>query len=281
MNPTKSGPEMKESSTDALGGLPAADTALLGNAPLEVAIIEVRFTSTSSGFSATEATAIRDELDRATGMDFSSIQPAQQRTVQVDLGAEGAAMTEGQFDGWQISSTAGTSMVTLMPESVVLQTTDYVRWRTSIREPLEVLLAAVVRVTQPTLIQRIGLRYVDRFQDRSCNSVADWVGKIDGALLGPVQNTVFGHRLRAAQQQLEIEIDAHHGAILRHGPIHDPSGSSVDYLLDLDVFRHVAGAFDTSDVVDAAERLNRSALSLFQASIEHEYLESLKEVKPV
>lgn len=265
------------SKTDALGGLPAANTTLLANAPLEVAIIEVRFTPTRASFSATDATKIRDDLDRITGMDFPNIQPAQQKTLQVDLSVQGAAVTEGQADGWQIASATGTSVITLLPESVMLQTTGYERWRTSIREPLEILLAAVQRVAEPSLVQRIGLRYVDRFQDDTCRSVADWAGKIDSELLGPVRNRVFGSRIRTAQQQLEIAIDNHHGAILRHGPIQDPSKPSIDYLLDIDVFRHFAKPFDAAEVVDAAERLNRTTLSLFQACVEDSYLHSLQD----
>lgn len=264
------------STTEALGGFPAADKTLLSNAPLEVAIIEVRFTPTRDSFSATDVTAIRDDLERATGVNFPNIQPAQQKTLQVDLSAQGAAVSEGQADGWQIASASSTSVITLLPESVMLQTTDYERWRTSMRLPLEVLLTAVQRVAEPSLVQRLGLRYVDRFQDDACHSVADWAGRIDSELLGPVRNRVFGSQIRAAQQQLEIAIDIHHGAILRHGPIHDPSKPSIDYLLDIDVFRHLAKAFDVAEIVDAAERLNRTTLSLFQACIEDGYLLSLQ-----
>jgi hypothetical protein len=50
-----------------------------------------------------------------------------------------------------------------------------------------------------------------------CNSVSAWRGKIDDALSGPVLNKVFGDMVCGAQQQVEIKLDDHHGALLRHG----------------------------------------------------------------
>lgn len=144
------------------------------------------------------------------------------------------------------------------------------------RSPLEVLLDAVAKELAPSLVQRIGLRYVDRFVDPSCKTLRDWFGKIDNTLLGPLGNPVFGSMVRQAQQQVEVTLDGRHGAVLRHGPIHDQSSKSVNYLLDLDVFAHAATTFNPSEVVDAAERLNRTALSLFQACVSAEYLKSLQ-----
>jgi hypothetical protein len=82
--------------------------------------------------------------------------------------------------------------------------------------------------------------------------------------------------VRQAQQQVEVTLDGRHGALLRHGPIHDQSSKSVNYLLDLDVFAHAASPFNPAEVVDAAERLNRTALSLFQACVSAAYLKSLQ-----
>jgi hypothetical protein len=48
-----------------------------------------------------------------------------------------------------------------------------------------------------------------------CATRSAWQGKIDDALLGPVLNKVFGDMVCGAQQQVEIKLDDHHGALLQ------------------------------------------------------------------
>jgi uncharacterized protein (TIGR04255 family) len=260
-----------------LGGLPSADVTMLAKAPLEVAIIEVRFTAAVAEISPTDAAALRDDLAKGTGIDYPSIQPAFQQQVQIDFGAQGVSRVNEQSKGWQIASANGTSHVTLMPDALIMQISEYERWSTSMKAPLGILLASLERLVEPSLVHRIGLRYIDRFQDRECDSVASWQGKIDDALLGPVLNKVFGDKIRGAQQQIEIQLDDHHGALLRHGPVNDERSKIVQYLLDTDVFRHSTFEFDAGEVLASAERLNRTALSLFQAATTREYLIHLRD----
>lgn len=259
-----------------LGGLPPADPTMLAEAPLEVAIIEVRFTAAVTEVSPTDAAALRDALAEGTGRDFPAIQPAFQQQVQIDFGAQGMSRVHEQSKGWQISAANGTSHVTLMPDVVIMQISEYERWSTSMKTPLAIVLDSLERLMEPSLVHRIGLRYIDRFQDEACDSVSSWRGKIDDALLGPVLNSVFGDMVRGAQQQIEIRLDDHHSALLRHGPVCDEASKSVQYLLDTDVFRHSTFEFDTDEVLYSAERLNRTALSLFQAAMTDDYLHQLR-----
>lgn len=259
-----------------LGGLPSADKTVLANAPLEVAIIEVKFTSTAVEVPVEVAARVRDALVEAVGIDFPTLQPAMQRAMQINFNADGASWSGDQTTGWQVASSDGQYSATLFPGSVVWQVGDYKRWSLSMRAPLEVLLGAVETDLAPSLVQRIGLRYVDRFVDPSCMALRDWVGKIDGTVLGPLGNPVFGAMVRGAQQQIELALDGRHGALLRHGPIPDQASKTVNYLLDLDVFAHGANAFIVADIVATAERLNRTALSLFQQCVSTDYLKSLQ-----
>lgn len=263
-------------STVPLGGLPAADTTPLANAPLDVAIIEVRFTSDLAEVPVEMAARLRDRLGAALDADFPSIQPATQGTMEFNLSAGGASWSGDQTKGWQVSSSDGQRVATVFPGSLIWQVGAYERWKASMRAPLEVLLSQVEVDIVPSLVQRIGLRYVDRFADPGCRTLQDWRGKIDDALLGPIRNIVFGSMVRNAQQQVEVVLDGRHGALLRHGPIYDQSLNRVDYMLDLDVFSHASTSFEASDVVEVAERLNRTALSLFQACLSAQYLKSLQ-----
>ena len=55
-----------------LGGLPSADSTLLGNAPLEVAVIEIRYTARTDEITPEVAAAFRDDLVENTGVDFNN-----------------------------------------------------------------------------------------------------------------------------------------------------------------------------------------------------------------
>ena len=67
-----------------LGGLPSADPTLLGKAPLEVAVIEIRYTAAAAEIAPEAAAALRDELVANTGVDYPSIQPAVQQQMRID-----------------------------------------------------------------------------------------------------------------------------------------------------------------------------------------------------
>lgn len=260
-----------------LGDLPSADPTLLGNAPLEVAVIEIRYTAPAGEIAPEAAAAVRDELVEYTGVDYPSIQPAVQQQMRIDFGANGASQVAAESRGWQIGSADGAAHITLMPDILIMQINRYERWSTSMKAPLTVLVESLGRLIKPSLVHRIGLRYVDRFHDSGFDSAAAWRGRIDDTLLGPVLNPAFGNSVRAAQQQVEIRLDDHHGALLRHGPVRDDTGKCVQYLLDADVFRHSSFTFDVREIVISAERLNRTALSLFQASVTDTYLKELRE----
>ena len=219
---------------------------------------------------------MRDALAKTLDVDLPNIQPATQGTMQINFNVGGASWSGDQAKGWQISSADGHHSATVFPASVIWQVGMYKRWGLSMRAPLEVLLSAIATDLSPSLVQRIGLRYVNRFVDPACKALGDWNGKIGATLLGPLGNPVFGEKVTGAQQQVEIALDGRHGALLRHGPIPDQASKSVGYLLDLDVFANGASPFKAAEVLDAAERLNRTALSLFQACVSADYLKSLQ-----
>jgi uncharacterized protein (TIGR04255 family) len=270
-------PSQPLAATDGpLGGLPSADTTLLATAPVEVAICEVRFTSAQPGVQVETVERIRDALVKTLDVDLPNIQPATQGMVQVNFRVGEASWSGDETKGWQVSSADGQHSATVFPSSFIWQVGTYRRWGLSMRAPLEVLLGTIATDLSPSLVQRIGLRYVNRFVDPACKILGDWSGKIGATLLGPLGNPVFGGKVTGTQQQVEIALDSRHGALLRHGPIPDQASKTVNYLVDLDVFANAATPFKAPEVLEAAERLNRTALSLFQACVSPDYLKSLQ-----
>lgn len=258
------------------GGLTPADPSILKSAPLELAVVEVRFSSSMAEVAADDALAVRDKLVELTSIQFPVVQQAVKQQFQLTLSTEAPVQADTQTRGWHIQSADGRRLVTLMPDAVVLQVNEYERWRTTMREPLEVLLAAAADMLSPSVVHRVGLRYVDRFRDPQVQAPAGWADQISESLLGPIHNPVFGTRVAGSQQQVEINLDDNRGALLRHGPVQDQSSAQVDYVLDIDVFDQNAGRFDPAEILRVAVRLNRTALTLFQSCLTGEYLTMLK-----
>lgn len=259
-----------------LGGLPAADHTLLVEPPLELAVAEIRFLGEQQRLDVRTGLAIRDLLDGA-GYHFDRLEPVREGHVAIDL-EQGAVPTlrQDHVTGWQFTDARGQLQLTAMPNALVVQTTKYERWSSSMRPLLAAALNAVEKTVTPPGTARIGLRYVDRFTDPTARDTSAWRGRICESLLGPLTHPVFGAKVRAAQQQVELDLEPAAGALLRHGPYADAAAAgAVSYLLDIDVFDTSARAFDVEDILDTAQVLNRTAFTLFQSSLTEDYLRRL------
>ena len=258
-----------------LGGLPIADPTLLKNAPLEVAIVEVRFAGEEE-IPSEVATAVRDALTEAAGVQFPLIKPTQQRMVQIELGPDGSQLSnKGGLSGWQILAADSSFVVTVMPDNLIMQRTNYSRWSDSIGLPMSAVLEVLAQTLKPSLRTRVGLRYIDRFRDPAALEPSAWRGRLRAEILGPLESEIFGKLVRGAQQQLELNIDDSHRSILRHGFTNEED-QSIGYLLDIDVFSELSIPFDPDNIVANAVQLNRTALSLFQSCLNTDYLRFLR-----
>jgi uncharacterized protein (TIGR04255 family) len=267
--------------TSPLAGLPPADRALLVEPPLELAVVEVRFASDASDVESEVALALRETL-AGIGQDYPQMERAQENRVEIQMAPDGAIEPQtrvAQFArGWRLHAADDSSTVTILPSAVVLQTRRYERWSVTLRPVVLAMLEVVQHHLAPALVVRIGLRYVDRFVGNT-TTAATWSGRISPHLLGAVEHPVFGTHVRAAQQQIELDLGHAHGAILRHGPFSDPAvGGAISYLVDIDVFDAESTTFDPDSLTVRAEVLNRTAATLFQSTLTRDYLAELQNV---
>jgi uncharacterized protein (TIGR04255 family) len=270
--------QVMESSPSLPLGLPEVGRTLLRSAPLEAVVAEVRFVSSIEELTVQIAEAVRDAVQPRVAEVLTTIAPASQQSIEFTAGNEQAPRLQILGRGFGIASADGSVQVTILPGVVTLQLNRYERWSVSLKPPLEALAHAVKELLNASLVQRIGLRFVNRFQEPDCTSPPDWRGRIDPSLLGPLDNEVFGPLVSGAQQVIELGSGPGHGALLRHGPSSVQGSDLVDYLLDIDVFDQVAGAYDPVSILERAELLNRSMMSLFRACVTDSYFKSLEGV---
>jgi uncharacterized protein (TIGR04255 family) len=260
-----------------LAGLPAADRTLLEKPPLNLAIAEVRYLAGHSAIDGEAGLNLRDLL-KERGWLFARFDGIQEHRMTLSV-EPGATPTQAMdvVSGWQMITPDGATSLTIMPASLVVQTTAYERWSVSLRPLLDVALWAVEQVLAPSLHSRIGLRYVNRFVDAQAATPSAWKGRIHPALMGATCHEVFAANVRGAHQQLELALEATTGAILRHGPFVDPAvGNAMSYLLDIDAYDTATERFLVPEIVERAEILNRTIASLFQAAVTPEYLVELQ-----
>lgn len=259
-----------------LGGLPPTKRVLLGRAPIEMALAEVRY-SGGSEIPSADALRLRQLLSDA-GIDLPQLIPAQQQQLAVTLSPEGpVSQVEVRSHGWQLASADGSLVVTVQPEAFSVQCTRYVRWSESIRPALQAVLAAVLDVAEPQLAQRVGVRFVNRLVDSDATSPAAWYGRIAPEMLGAITHPQLGDKIVATQQQLELRLGTSEGALVRHGAFADASTrGSYSYLIDVDAFISATVPFDPVVLDERATTLNRTVLSLFQTVTTDEYRSSLQ-----
>lgn len=265
--------------TGPLAGLPPADRTLLARPPLELAVLEVRFVADAVDVAAEVALSAQERL-AGLGRAYARLERAQENRIEIQMqpGAAPVSQVRSIAQGWQLHAADGSGHVTLLPGAVVLQTTRYERWSVTLRPVLEVLVGVAEEFLTPSVVDRIGLRYVDRFIDAGARTPAAWRGRIQLELLGAACHPIFGAHVRGAQQQIELSLGAAQGALLRHGPFADPAvGGAISYLVDIDVYDAQSSRFRTADLVRRAEVLNRTAASLFQAALTREYLRTLQQ----
>jgi uncharacterized protein (TIGR04255 family) len=265
--------------TGPLAGLPPADRTLLVRPPLELAVLEVRFVADASDIAVDVALTAQERL-ADLGHVYARLERAQENRIEIQMqpGAAPVSQVQSIAQGWQLHAADGSGHITLLPGAVVLQTSRYERWSVTLRPVLEVLVGVAEEFLAPSVVDRIGLRYVDRFVDAGARTPAAWRGRIQPDLLGPACHPVFGAHVRGAQQQVELALGAAQGALLRHGPFADPAvGGAISYLVDIDVYDAESSRFRTADLVHRAEVLNRTAASLFQATLTREYLRTLQQ----
>lgn len=262
-----------------LGGLPPARRVLLGHAKIELAAVELRYAGDKQVLGTDDGFSLQSWLE--TPLRLTRLQRAEEQQLEMTVGPAGAAPTsiETKARGWQFLTTDGRLTVTVLPDKVRIQTRNYERWRDSLLEPLLAVLSSIEDVVKPALVQRVGLRYINRLTDAHADNVHSWDGRIAATILGPLSHEVLGGAVTAAQQQFELSLGEGQGSTIRHGVFRDAiMRNAYSYLIDIDVFDQATARFDRNAIAGHATQLNRTALAIFQQMITPDYLESLDPV---
>lgn len=193
----------------------------------------------------------------------------------VDMSGSGQPSTVLLF-----SDTAATWQVSVTDTSVSLETSDYSS-RDDFCGRAEEVLAALAAVALPPVVDRVGVRYIDRLVGDQLPRVPEFVipqlqvlwGSVDPDL--PVQHSITDSLIAiSSAERLQVR-----SGLMPAGAAFDPAlpvVSEPSWLLDMDVYTIQAGfAFDPSVLTSQLRRFAEAAYAFFRfattPAFEHEH----------
>lgn len=247
--------------------LPEPSTATLARAPLEQVIWQVRHELRA--LEVPTVIKVRDALQES----YPTIEQASVTEITV-VGPGGQSSGNEARIGWRLRSDDQLWTLVLMPDFFAVECTGYTTW-TNFRARAENFAEAVVEFVQPALVQRIGLRYVDRLVRRGTGRPGQWRGLVDPAILSFADDDVVFDEVQVVQTLNQIQTNEGLAATLRTSCAPDSVASGYSMLIDTDCYDGRSRAFDLGSIRDTTNALHVINLKLFQRCLRAEYLNEL------
>jgi len=180
---------------------------------------------------------------------------------------------------WRFFDAREALRVSLTSEAITLETADYVS-RDDFMSRFRFILDKLVETIRPSLVQRVGFRYVDRLQDPS--DLAELSDLIHAELLNVLQPRLVEH-IDISMTEIkgttkEGEIIARYGLAppkFSHDPEMAPPVSTKSWVLDVDSYStNCAGqGFDTQMLRTELDKVAARAYAFFRWSVTKKFLE--------
>lgn len=253
-----------------LGGKPPAERHLQ-RAPLERVIAQIRFPVILK----IEDQSAVSQFQEAIRSDYPVLQEMQTQTVQIQIGPSGPTAFPVTSRNWQFSDTSGTWKITLARDALTIESTSY-ESRADLLARWGVAISSLDAAFRPTIVQRIGSRYIDRVTGEHFKS---FESLINPKLLGSTLADLKAHvKYSLCEASIEIEEG---DLLLRWGvmpPMMSPDPSAIlqlpheSFILDIDVWSTEQREFDCGDLLAAFHRLAERAYSVFRFAVTEEFL---------
>lgn len=242
----------------------------LSRAPLVRVIAQVRFPMVASvekrDFIAPFQESIRDE--------YPVLRPEQNRNVVFP--------PQGVIDArentiWRFQGANGAWRVTLAPDFLALQTSLYTS-RNDFLERLRGVLKALVAHVNPGMIDRLGVRYIDRVTGENLSDLPQLVRP---EVSGILSTALASHTQHSISESLFVLPDAAGQVMARWGLV--PALGTVDpaaveaidepsWLLDIDAFQAETKEIHVEAVVQQAREFSERIYSVFRWAVTNEFL---------
>lgn len=249
---------------------PPAKEVSLPNAPLVRVLAQVRFLPILSA----ERRDFVAPFQEAIRKTYPVLQ--QELTQGLLLSPQGATPEQRQTV-WRFCQADGSWRVSLSPDFVALETTSYTS-RSDFMERLRVVLAAVEEHVQPQVVQRIGLRYIDRVRDDALEKIRDLVrpellGIQTAALSVHAQHSLTETLFRVPES--DDQIVARWGRLPPGVTMTPPAVDAIDtasWILDLDMSSLAQRSFASDELTEKLRHYAERIYTFFRWAVTEDFL---------
>lgn len=267
---------------DELGGL---RREVLANSPLALVVCQVTFGA--------KLNATTDEVGGAFQNQIDEKYPRSHTTesfgieVSAGLGQVAEARNVPTRRTLQFADIDLNWVVSLTNDSISLECKSY-REFSEFKDRLTEVLDACIRIVRPTIMTRIGLRFINEVRVSSIESLQSY---IHPDLLGSLSTPTFQQTVLRSVQSMELRVGDGAQINFNHG--YFPDGTTVQiqsdqhapkgpfYLLDLDAYHVFQGkevrAMKSADVMKRAEKFHDTISHIFWWAVSDELVAQLRE----
>ncbi len=247
---------------------PSPDEVPLANAPLVRVIAQVRFPEILT-IGQRDFVAPFQEAIRAT------YPVLRQEQIQAVLIGPGNAMQVKPQTAWRFGDAAGQWRVSLTPEFLALETTKYTS-RADFFSRLHRIVTALGEHIEPSLVDRIGIRYIDRITGTAVDDITSLVRPEVRGLAG---TPIAAHAAHFLSETMFNLADAR--VVARWGQL--PAGATLDpaaiepsqeksWILDIDMSSTASFPFAVDQVVELGKKYAEQVYSFFRWAVTAEFL---------
>jgi uncharacterized protein (TIGR04255 family) len=244
----------------------------MSNAPLVCVLGQVRFPQ----ILAVEDKKVVAPFQEAIRKKYPKLQ--QERTYQLVFDNQEKEAVRSQSEAiWRFTDVNNHWRVSLASNFVTLDTSKYVS-RQDFLERMREVLTAVNEHIQPNLVERIGIRYVDRIVGSDVENISNLVRS---ELTNITASTFQEHILQSYNESLFQLPDTKETLLARWGLI--PSNTTFDpnviepidqpsWVLDLDMSISENQEFDVEKILEDTKRFSERIYTFFRWSVTDEFL---------
>lgn len=199
-----------------------------------------------------------------------------EHTQGIMLGPQGVAPGPKQI-AWRFSDVEGGWRVSIAPEFVAIETTSYTS-RGDFLKRLQFVVEAFAEHVEPALMQRLGVRYIDRVTG---DALADISRLVRQEVLGIVALPFSEHAHHSLTETVFAMPGSKEQFLARWGKV--PAGATVDpsaiepiaepsWVLDIDMFSNEEHPFAAEEIVNTARRFTERLYTVFRWAVTDDFL---------
>ena len=254
------------------GDLPTFGRIRLSQNQIVVVNAEARFAREDSALEEGDAKKIWKKLGHE---NFPYFEAREQNQVNLVLTDDGASQSKEVTRGWALSNAEKTVSIMLMPTFINIQILKYAGFSESLANIFSEAVDAYVSVIKPSVMQRVGIRYVNRLSDLNAKAPGFWSSRIKTGFVGPLNDSLASF-VTGSHQEVQLMLTEGASAIIHSGVFQDTvNAGAFSFLVDIDVFRDYSTDYSKKVSENITRKLNRTAYAIFDQMLTPAYIQEM------